>query len=298
MRIPADAIAVAERAFSDANRSVAERMCRMPNVWETALDQALIERIAAHGGPVRVGSGWTVRIETHFLGGGRHFGSWEIADLGILVVVRENGHVRRSKVGLLQSKRLYPVEVSMDEAEDFHYISGIFRLWENVEIAVEASRPTVFRFSQDSEYKQLLSGDEQVTRIRNFEQSRGASVEYLLYNPMDIPWEQAHPLVEPIGLPPENRLGCRVVSSGAVRDCLSKLQGGSSLKLGTLRRELPSPYTRSPNRVGRTLESYVSRLISCQEGYSFTGDDGILSILGRRTGPIAAGIGITFEAPT
>jgi hypothetical protein len=297
MRIPVDAIAVAERAFADANRVVSERMCRMPNVWETSLDQALIEAIAAHSGPVKVGSGWTVRIETHFLGGGRHFGNWEIADLGVLVVVRERGVVRRSKVGLLQSKRLYPVEVSMDEAERYHFESGIFRLWESEELAVEASKPGVFRFSKESEYKQLLAGDDQIARIREFEELKGANVEYLLYNPMVLPWEQAHPLVEPINVPAANRLGCRVVASSAIREFVSSLNGGSSPNIGGLQSGLPSPYSRAPSRGGRTLESYISRLIACKEGYSFSGDDGIISVFGRRTGPIAAGIGLTFEAP-
>ncbi len=69
--IPDDALVVIRAAFSAASRASAERMCRLPNLWETSLDQTFIDALVGWGGPIQVESGWTVRIETHFLGGGR-----------------------------------------------------------------------------------------------------------------------------------------------------------------------------------------------------------------------------------
>jgi hypothetical protein len=72
--------------------------------------------------PRTLTSGWTVRIATHYLGGGRHYGEWngwerrwEVADIGVLVMFREAGKLRRTKVALLQSKRLYPDEQEFEE---------------------------------------------------------------------------------------------------------------------------------------------------------------------------------------
>ena len=39
--------------------------------------------------PAVVAPDWSVRIDTHFLGGRRHFRSWEIADIGVLVYLRD-----------------------------------------------------------------------------------------------------------------------------------------------------------------------------------------------------------------
>jgi hypothetical protein len=45
-----------------------------------------VEHFTQFGAPRRFGSGWTVRIDNHFLGGLRHwYRRWEIADIGLLV---------------------------------------------------------------------------------------------------------------------------------------------------------------------------------------------------------------------
>ena len=71
--------------------------------------------------PVTTSSGWTVNIATHFLVRGRHFAEWpgqrrwEIADIGVRILFRRGGTLLRSKVALLQSKRLYAYEIDWDE---------------------------------------------------------------------------------------------------------------------------------------------------------------------------------------
>ena len=184
--IPSDAIAHAVFAFADANDVTARRMCRVPTLHETSLDQTFIEQLSRHSGPVQVGSGWVVTIETHNLGSGRHFGTWEIADIGVLVAVRHEGRLRLSKAAMLQSKRLYPVELALDEAEAHDYVRGIFRLWKSDEEAIEASRPRVFTFTGESEYKQLLAGDERCCESESL--SRAAGRQFTIYSTIPPRW--------------------------------------------------------------------------------------------------------------
>jgi hypothetical protein len=107
--IPADVIRWFRTVFAQCNRKLARTMSIVPNVAEPALDMALIDHLTQYGAPQVLDSGWTVRVDTHFLGGLRHFsGKWEIADIGLLVHYRKNGKVLRSKAAVLQSKRLYP----------------------------------------------------------------------------------------------------------------------------------------------------------------------------------------------
>ena len=59
-----------------------------------------IEHFTQYGAPRRFNSGWTVRIDTHFLGGMRHWERrWEIADIGLLVHYRQNNQLVQSKGG-------------------------------------------------------------------------------------------------------------------------------------------------------------------------------------------------------
>jgi len=297
--IPSDAIAHAVFAFADANDVTARRMCRVPTLHETSLDQTFIEQLSRHSGPVQVGSGWVVTIETHNLGSGRHFGTWEIADIGVLVAVRHEGRLRLSKAAMLQSKRLYPVELALDEAEAHDYVRGIFRLWKSDEEAIEASRPRVFTFTGESEYKQLLAGDEQVLRIREFEQSRGAPVHYLLYNPAEMGWVQHFPIHLTGPEPASNTAGCRVVDAASIRTHLTALRAGQSATFDGIQSGLPPPYDRRPARGGWRVEAFVERVLRCQDGYVMEDGGGRIAsaLFGQRTGPISAAIAITFDAP-
>ena len=69
-----------------------------------------------------------MNLDTHFLGG-RYWGHWEVADIGILVVFRRKGQMLGTKIALIQSKRLYPDEI--ENAVDMHpmdYETGFRRL--------------------------------------------------------------------------------------------------------------------------------------------------------------------------
>jgi|SRR5580658_4865430 hypothetical protein len=129
MIIPEDVRIWVRSVFRACNVRTANALSAMPNTHETALDLAFVSEAARFAAPVRFPSEWIVRIDTHFLGGGRHFGEWEIADIGVLIQFRRAGKLLKSKVLLLQSKRLYPTEQEYDEDERADYEIGFARLF-------------------------------------------------------------------------------------------------------------------------------------------------------------------------
>lgn len=306
--IPKGALAIVRGAFAAANRATAERMCRLPNIWETSLDQTFIDTLVGWGGPVEVESGWTVRIETHFLGGGRHWGPewdlprrrWEIADIGVLVMLREGPRLVLTKLALLQSKRLYPIGQAIDEIELDDYVVGFYRLYESDSVAADASRTRVFTFNDDSTYSMVLAGDQQIARIANFERVNRVPVHYMLYNPAVLPWTQHHPLVVNAAPPQRTDVGCRVVPGAEIRKLLLAVPAGESISYRRLRSDLPSPFRGRATRGGRRIEDFLERLVTCKEGYrAASRDDGALNyVFGGRAAPIAAAIGVTISAPS
>lgn len=77
-----------------------------PNIQEEWLDHTWIDEVTRFSSAQTLSSNWVVRIDAHYLGGMRHFDRWEIADIGVLVHLRLAPSQRKSKVVLLQSKRL------------------------------------------------------------------------------------------------------------------------------------------------------------------------------------------------
>ena len=106
------------------NKRISKLITDVPTTHATPLDMTFIQHFLGVSIPFRFPQrgGWTVDLSTHYLGGGRHWGDrpdwprrWEIADIGLLVLFRQSGNLLRSKVALLQSKRLYPDELDWDE---------------------------------------------------------------------------------------------------------------------------------------------------------------------------------------
>jgi hypothetical protein len=95
-------------AFRSCNERISAKLSRIPNSPEESLDMTWVEHFSQYAVPTRIDNNWTVRFETHYLGGLWHFHRWEIADIGVLLFIKTGGELRRTKVALLQSKRLYP----------------------------------------------------------------------------------------------------------------------------------------------------------------------------------------------
>src|SRR5688572_12983193 len=83
--IPADVTEWIRTVFRECNERITEKLSNNPNLPEESLDLTWIEHLSQYASPVTLGSLWTVKIETHYLGGLRHFRNWEIADIGVLM---------------------------------------------------------------------------------------------------------------------------------------------------------------------------------------------------------------------
>ena len=180
---------------------------------------SFIEEVSQHSAPVAFSSGWLVRLETHFLGGGRYWGRWEIADIGVLVVFRRAGVVVQTKIALLQSKRLYPVEAqTTSEDHPLDYAVGFGRLLPAEQEYKSAVKARTFSFVNDSRYRALEYGGEQYQAILDYEKKTSVPVHYLLYNPLRLPLTVTYP-VEASGARTQSSsepVGARVVPASAL----------------------------------------------------------------------------------
>jgi hypothetical protein len=168
--IPREVIDWVRNVFAAVNNRVSTKLTAFPTTHETSLDMSLIEEVSQHSAPTRFSSGWLVRLETHFLGGGRYWGKWEIADIGVLIVFRRGGVVVQTKIALLQSKRLYPVE-AQTTAEDhaLDYIVGFGRLLPAEQEYKSTVKPRAFSFVEDSTYRALEYGGNQYQAVLAYE---------------------------------------------------------------------------------------------------------------------------------
>lgn len=264
---------------------------------------SFIEEVSEHSAPVKFSSGWLVRLETHFLGGGRYWGQWEIADIGILVVFRLAGVVQQTKIALLQSKRLYPVE-AQTTAEDhpLDYIVGFGRLLPAEQEYRSAVKARAFSFLESSRYRALEYADGQYQAILAYEKDTAVPIYYLLYNPLHLPVTVTYPVEasatkQQVGL---ERIGARVISAVSLDADLKQQQlgAGDSPAFNQIFAS-NAPSTSSP----WPLEYFIADLVlSCKEGHvagvNPMEDEALFRVFNRRSGPISAAIAITIDAPT
>jgi hypothetical protein len=165
-----------------------------------------------------------LNLDTHFVGGGRYWGKWEIADIGLLVAFRQRGRIVGTKGALLQSKRLYPDELQV--AADVHamdYQIGFARLLASDSEYISQVKPRTCHFSPDSKYRALEYKEEQYQAILEYAKDTGIPVYYLLYNPIKLPWSASVPAASTIPpLPKPLKIGCRVINSSTLDVKLSK----------------------------------------------------------------------------
>lgn len=271
-------------------------MTRLPNVHESSLDFALIDTLGLIAAPYVTQSGYLVDVDVHFLGGGRHWGSWEIADIGVIVTYRQAGALVRTKVALLQCKRLYPREVEFVEDEPISKEFGMGSLFYPGPLPAQA--PRKFTFDKTCHYRALQVGDEQWRAIQGYEQNFRIPIHYLLYHPRSIPSSQIVPLNAPY-LPTRAKptVGCRVLRASALQQAL-----------GVRARNYAPSYTDlvglgidGDRRVGWRLEEFMAdHVLSCREGYISdhpTSDEGLDRVFNRRGAPISAAIRVSIDAP-
>jgi hypothetical protein len=300
--IPTEVTAWIKSVFAEVNQRTSAKLTRIPNVHESSLDMTLIEQLSHYAAPFRFPSAWLVRLETHYLGGPRYWGTWEIADIGVLVVFRRKGVVQYTKIALLQSKRLYPIEAKAP-AEDhvLDYETGFGRLLEAEQEFKSAIKPRTFTFSEDSRYRALEYGGDQYKAILKYSHDNKIPVHYLFHNPVTLPSQSRLPAeANSVGTDSEAcNVGCRVVGAATLDERLDtanlkKLENPSFAQVRWRIVSLDDACWR--------LEYFVADLVmGCREGYrggtNPMEDPGLLRVFSRRSGPISAAISITIDAP-
>jgi len=296
MQVPSEAIEAIRGIFAQANDAATRMISRAPNIHEPALDQAILSRLDEFAAPIQLGKDLFIRIDTHFLGGRRMWRTWEVADIGVLVVFRIRGRFYRTKVALLQSKRLYPKEEALAAPVSTAALrEGFGRLYPEQEDYEASIRPRVFAFDETCRYVALKKGDEQEKAVRHYEVERGMPVHYLFYNPQQLPWSVEVPLASPATF--ENRLGVSIIPSADLRKVTDQLSDGQSPTFAALREAVSF---NEEGLLGRRFENFIAdRIIGCHEGYKTDNpeDRPLQSLFYERSGPISAAIAITIDLP-
>lgn len=108
---------------------------------------------------------------------------------------RRGGVVQQTKIALLQSKRLYPVEAQTTvEDHPLDYIAGFGRLLSAEQEYRSTVKARAFSFLENSRYRALEFGDRQYQAILTYEKDTTVPVHYLLYNPVQLPVTVTYPV--------------------------------------------------------------------------------------------------------
>ena len=290
--IPNDVVDYVRMVVRYASDQATERISNQPNVRETSLDDMLVTSIGRFSAPKRLPSNTIVKIEVHNIGGLRQWRRWELADIAFVVHVSTGGNPLVQKIGLLQSKRLYPENSDVDADDPVEFFYGLNGLLDPPELTTPSLRPTTYKFTDNSIYGAISPNDEQLKRIHEFHEKFGESVFYLLYHPHEIPFEHTLPATSyhAVSFPP---LGPRVVRTRAIEGVLDHA----------------SVSTRSPSfkdvrsSAGHDnwrLEIWAAELLlRCKLGRQYSSEDQelITRLVRRRTGPIGAAIRINIGLP-
>ena len=283
------------------NGRVTGKLDRIPTTHETSLDMSFIQALSQQSAPVRMPSGHLVRIDVHFLGGGRHFDLWEVADIGVMVIYREGDNRVRTKVALLQSKRLYPIEQDFDENTPLDYMMGFRRLHESDEDFLRVSNSRRFSRLKGSRYAAMRVGDEQWKAIKGYEQRWAIPVYYNLYHPSSISWRVTFPVDSNARKKPGDvKVGCRVLPASHVREALAKKANGYTPSYGDLNDSAACAIQRDGVGPGwRPQEFFADELQICNTGYvaGSWSDGGLNAVFTQRGAPVSAAITITVSAP-
>lgn len=298
--IPKEVIKYTRTLFAEANRRVTMTLARQPSAHEEMLDFQVFASLDEVG-PVILGSGVAVEIDTHWLGGRRHFeGRWEIADICVVIVLRRGGRMLWRKVGLLQSKRLYSKEVSVSELDSSDYQIGIGRLIDRAQRIPTKTAPRSFSFTEECVYAEMTSASRQVRNIEEYSNRYSLPVYYLLYNPPTMPFQGMTPRALKDEIVAENSLGCRVLTSRDAHLALSLLPVGRTPRFVEMVRPQNIGGTDLYDAHGWRLENFVAdEMMRCREGRLFetVTDQDLSALLYERTAPISSLVQISVDMP-
>jgi hypothetical protein len=228
--IPKDAIEHFRAAFAEANRVATERIINVPNIRELSLDDALVDALIPFSPPKRLQSGAVVEMDIHNIGGLRRIHHWETADIAILVFIYQGTRMIAQKIGMLQTKRLFPRnnDVLDDDPEGFRYGMNAFLNRDSRSPLAVLSRE--FVFDERCVYGSLKARSDQVAAIDDLNRRFGESVFYMFYNPATVPVTIRYPVKSKRAVS-RVKLGCRVFLSKEIHSVLGTLKKGHSPSL-------------------------------------------------------------------
>jgi len=306
IELPEDVTAWLLTVFRTCNEEASSKLTCVPNAHEPWIDFAIIENLQRVSVPYRFKSEWLVSIDTHWLGSApmwpEAWPRWEIADIGFLVMFRTATKLVRSKVALLQSKRLYSDKGRPESPEELqrYYRRGFGRMFATDEQFAEMTHPKLFRFGGDSEYSALTKGSDQWAAVEDYERTKQIPVYYLLYNPLQVPMDVAVPHTDGAVKSDECKAGCRIVPCRFIRRLMSNAAEGRSPTYDDVATKLPDPFNKREHTAGWRLEHFVvDLLLQCRTGRvtDIRNDEGLYQVFYGRTAPIQAAIAITIDAP-
>lgn len=289
--IPEDVVAWFRDAFAEANRQVSEIMLNVPSIRETSLDDTLIQALIPKSPPTLMPSGALVRMDIHNIGGLRRVQRWEVADIAVLVFIIREGAVIGRKIGLLQAKRLYPLNSDVDDIDPVGFQYGLNAFLNPNPSPTSMALARRFDFEDECKYGEIRAGSDQLKRMEAFSQRSGFPVDYLLYNPPTVPVQVSYPIVSRHVLERAPALGCRVVAKSKMRKVIKPLSEGQAPTLRQVRAVVGA-------EAGWRLEYWAADLLlRCKAGRKYEAGDeqSMLPMIERRTGPIGAAIAVKIE---
>ena len=256
-----------------------------------------ISYFSRHQTPVLLPCNWVIRIDAHFIGGGKHFQTWEVADIGLMIVFRRRGRVVKSKLALLQSKKLYADSLKYSEESKYYRRFGLGRLLVPDEDHLELIKNKLLVFKENSKYKAFKKESEQQNAMSHFERRWDTKMYYLFYNPAVIPHSVKMPMEEnpPI---PENAIGCRVIPKDQLESALNCKMSGYTPSYKDLRDGLPTELSGQDFTAGWRLENFVSDLmVECKEGLvdDSANFESLLILMNQKSLPMSCALSITFD---
>jgi hypothetical protein len=287
--LPSDVVDWFRTAFAEANNAATSRLFNVPNIHEPALDDALIEALIPLSPPRLLPSGAVVEMNIHNIGGLRRFHRWETADISVIVFVYRSGNLLAQKIGLLQSKRLYPTNGDVDDSDPIDFAYGMNKFLRRDPKSILGRLHRQFDFDDGCRYAALTAGSDQIAAMADFTEQFGEAIYYLLYNPPFLPVSIRYPVTarQTVETP---ALGCRVFTVADMDRTLASLPENTAPTFGEINATSPSSDWR--------LEHWAADLLlTCQVGRQFDSSDETLvsNLLVRRTGPIGAAIAISIE---
>lgn len=293
MNIPETVIRHIQQVFADVNDSVSAKLSSNPNLPEESFDIAFIDRLSVHSAPRILNDGWGIRIAAHFIGSIRHYRRYEIADIGVVIAYKRRKRVKKRKLILLQSKRLYPINNDVLELDDFDYELGLGMITRDEQYETSIFSRVTYEFNHDSIYGALRAKSNQCKMLAEHYQNTNIPVYYLLYNPNVVPWKTNYPRSADDLALTKRDLGARVFPSEDIDKTMRNYSRGKPLKF----RDLCIGYPETSNSCGWKLEDFFVDAVRCRSGYVYGahGDKGIRRLFSRKSGPIFCVIEITIE---